>query len=213
LRAQAKETIKNRRENMNKYVLCLAVCLAFILALPVQARPQTRSTHIVGKNVSSLKIYRYSEVVTINASDPADDTYSGSANCPWVIPNCDLDVAIDLDTNVWTFMWSGSDVIVAPSPAALMGCWWAVSDDAGYSNGSTGNVAASGTVYLSHTDANVWTQTTVHWTYNGGIIFYCVALTVNIYTGQDTAPSGTGGYGGGGGAASVGGSACRIYMA
>lgn len=182
-------------------VLCLVVCFAVVLsAVPVQAlmtpyaAPVNDGVPYVCARIQQ-RIIRYT--VTVNVSDG----YSGSASATWVIPNCQLDMYISTDQNMWTFTWGGGWYIVVPLPAVFCryASFWEVSDSSGYYERlpvGASNMTPGGTVYLNHTDANVWTSTHVHWAYTTTVYWIIVDLTVNIYTGQTTVPVG----GGGGGA-------------
>jgi hypothetical protein len=173
-------------------------CIISLLSTGCAIYP-IKATSDATQQIKPLRIYKYVANVTIdaNASDSGD--YSGSASATWVTPNCDLEVNIDLDSNVWTFTWTGAYYIILPLPAPFFkaGSNWKVSDDTGYSNSSFIN--PSGTIYLNHTDANVWCHTEVQWTYTAVYWWIIVDLTVNIYTRTNTNPIILGGHAFGGG--------------
>ena len=108
--------IKSLRNNLKALVIACFVWMLFTACVisPIRAASDT---------VQPLRIYRYAENVTINAnaSNDGSNGYSGSASASWVLPNCNLDVYISTDQNLWTFTWSGAYFIVVPLPAPYMG--------------------------------------------------------------------------------------------
>jgi hypothetical protein len=153
-----------------------------------------------------LPIVALMTIIALSVPFAEAEVYSGSATVGWVVPECSLSVAIDTDTNTWTFHYYGPPAIILPMPGGWFFAAYSVWDDNGYSHSDVFTKPSGTVTFTDFTDRGTWTHTYVHWCYVGADYIWDVPARVDIYIPSQAQyippnpvqPLSTGGGGGGG---------------
>ncbi len=176
---------------------CGLVILLGIIYWEKREHEKKPRRHIMLSVLAMMTLLTPLAVPTVSAT-----LYDGHSECTWTVPPHFLDVAVDTEADIITFMWEGSDYIIIPVPAVrnpLTPCW-VVSDDKGYYNFHgivNGTLPHSGSHTIEgYTHTGTWLTVEVTWQYSNSVVFITVPLKVNIYLAEESSGDGDG-HGGG----------------